>query len=92
MAKKDVVRLLVRLFGDPALHAKMSKDAGKVLASAKLSPKERELVLSGDAEAIRAYLGDDTVKTNVVKTGLKGITNVVKTAIHHKKRPTKKKR
>jgi len=78
--------LLVRLFGDPALHAEISKDAEKVLKSAKLSPKERELVLSGDAEAIRAYLGADGVKSNIVRTGLTGISNIVKTAVRKKRR------
>jgi len=94
MAKKDVVRLLVRLFGDPRLQEKLAKRPAAVLKSAKLSARERELLASGDEKAIRAYLGQDTVKANVVKTGLTGlvgpdVANVVKTAIRSGKKPRK---
>jgi len=87
MAKKDVVRLLVRLFGDPKLQDRMAANAAGVLKTAKLSAKERALILSGDHRAIQAYLGSDAVKANVVKTQLKNVANVVKTAL---KRPRKK--
>ncbi len=86
MARKHVVRLLVRLFGDPKLHGKYRKDPKKVLKAAGLNPKERDLLASGDEAAIREYLGRETAKTNVVKSGLTnvvktGATNVVKSAL-----------
>lgn len=67
MAKKDVVRLLVRLFGDPALAERLGseKEAAKVLKNARLSAKERALLASRDADAIRAYLGREGVQTNI---------------------------
>lgn len=86
MAKKHVVRLLVRLFGDPKLHGKLRDNPKKVLKAAGLSRKERELLATGDEAAIRDYLGQESVKANVVKSGLRGVStgaspNVVKTAI-----------
>jgi hypothetical protein len=77
MAKKDVVRLLVRLFGSPKLHGNYRKNPDQVLTAAGLSPKERALLKSGDEKAIRAYLGTESSKANVVKSGL---ANVVKSA------------
>jgi len=70
MAKKDVVRLLVRLFGDPKLAERLAseKEAAKVLKNARLSAKERALLASRDPDAIRAYLGRESAKT-IIKTG-----------------------
>jgi len=67
MAKKDVVRLLVRLFGDPKLADRLGKkkEADKALKNARLSAKERALLASGDADAIRAYLGRESAKANI---------------------------
>lgn len=81
MAKKHVVRLLVRLFGDPALQGKYRKNPRKVAKAAGLSREERELLASGDEAAIRDYLGRSAGLTNVVKSGLAGGPNVVKSAI-----------
>jgi len=86
MAKKDVVRLLVRLFGDPKLHGKYRAAPDKVLKAAGLNKKERTLLASGDEAAIRDYLGRAAAKTNVVKSGLTNVvkaapTNVVKSAL-----------
>jgi hypothetical protein len=86
MAKRDVVRLLVRLFGDPKLHGAYRQNPQKVLKAARLSAKERALLASGDEAAIRAYLGREAGVTNVVRSGLTNVvkaakTNVVKTAI-----------
>lgn len=86
MAKKDVVRLLVRLFGDPKLHGKYRAEPKKVLKAAGLNRKERELLVAGDEDAIREYLGRESAKTNVVKSGLTNVvksasTNVVKSAL-----------
>jgi hypothetical protein len=85
MAKRDVVRFLVRLFGDPVHHGRYRKQPDRVMKAAGLSPSERDLLASGDAAAIRAYLGKESAKTNVVKSGLTNVvktsaTNVVKTA------------
>ena len=60
MSKKNVVRLLVRLFGDPTHLEKLRKNPAATLAAAGLSPAERELLLSGSDAKIRAYLGADS--------------------------------
>ena len=61
------MRLLVRLFGDPKLAGKLAtaKLAERVLESAGLSAKERALVASRDADAIRDYLGREGAKANI---------------------------
>ena len=87
MAKKDVVRLLVRLFGDPKLHGKYRDDPKKVLKAAGLNRKERELLAAGDESAIREYLGQAGGQTNIVKSGL---TNIVKTAVPRRAKPKKR--
>jgi len=85
MAKKDVVRLLVRLFGDPALLERLTKDPAKALKSTKLSAKERELLASADSEAIRDYLGRDKVKAVIKsKTELPVIKSKFKAVIKSK--------
>jgi hypothetical protein len=81
MAKKHVVRLLVRLFGDPELQGKYRKNPDKLAKAAGLSRQERELLASGDEAAIRDYLGRAAGVTNVVKSGLAAGPNVVKSAI-----------
>lgn len=74
MAKKDLVRLLVNLFGDPRHLDKVKKDPAGALAAAGLSPAERELVLSRNDAKIRAYLGAEGAKANIKsKTGLANI-------------------
>ena len=66
MAKKDLVKLLVRLYGDPKLKERFEKDPAKVMKAAKLSAKEREVLASADAEKIRAHLGKEFVKTHII--------------------------
>ena len=81
MAKKDLVRLLVRLFGDPAHLDKVKKNPAKTLAAASLSPAERDLVLSRNDAKIRAYLGSEGAKANIKsKTGLANIKSKTGTA------------
>lgn len=65
MSKKNVVKLLVRLFGDPAHLAKLRKSPAKTLAAAGLTPAERELVLSGNPARLRAYLGAEAERVNI---------------------------
>jgi hypothetical protein len=65
MAKRDVVRLLVRLYGDPRLQEKLARDTEKTMKAARLSKKERELLASGDVKAIGRYLGKAAAKTRV---------------------------
>ena len=86
MARKDVVRFLVRLFGDPKLHGKYRRDPKKVAKAAGLDRNERALLASGDEKAIRDYLGGEAVKANVVRSGLAPLEraaapNVVKSAL-----------
>jgi hypothetical protein len=81
MAKKDLVRLLVRLFGDPAHLDKVKKNPAKALAAAGLSPAERDLVMSRNDAKIRAYLGSEGAKANIKsKTGLANIKSKTGTA------------
>ena len=80
MAKKDLVRLLARLYGDPVHEARFQQDRAKFLKRTKLSAKERDLVIAGDAEAIRAYLGKESAKTHIVDSAL---THIVDTALTH---------
>ncbi len=89
MAKRDVVRLLVRLYGDPKLLDRIhdEKRAEKLMKAAKLSAHERALLASGDEKAIRAYLGQESPKANIVRAGLANIktktrmpvANIIKT-------------
>jgi hypothetical protein len=65
MAKSDVVRLLVRLLGDPKLAERLQKDPDGVLARARLSAKERALLAGRDPDAIRAYLGREGARANI---------------------------
>lgn len=70
MAKKDVVRLLIQLFGDPALHDEIRKNPEVALAKLGLSKKERELLASRDENAIREYLGKESQKILIVGSWL----------------------
>jgi hypothetical protein len=90
MAKKDVVRLLVRLYGDPKLAERLGKDAEKVMKAARLSAQERALLASGDAAAIQAYLGRESVKANI-KTKFLAANIKTKTALANIKTTFRKK-
>jgi hypothetical protein len=59
MAKKDLIRLFVRLYGDPRLREKLARDPEGTLKAAGLSKKERELVSRRRGKAITEYLGDE---------------------------------
>jgi hypothetical protein len=80
MSKKNVVRLLVRLFGEPAYLEKLRKNPGRTLAAAGITPAERELLLSGSDAKIRAYLGADSGRAAIkAKTvAIKGKTAAIK--------------
>lgn len=66
MAKKDLVRLLVQLFGDPNLHDRIRKNPHAELAKLGLSKRERELILSRDEKALRTYLGKEAARLTIV--------------------------
>lgn len=103
MSKKNVVRLLVRLFGDPAHLERLKRNPAATLAKAGLTPAERDLVLSGSDAKIRAYLGSAAdqaaIKAKAVaikaKTAaIKGKTSAIKaktSAIKAKTAPIKAK-
>jgi hypothetical protein len=80
MSKKNVVRLLVRLFGDPRHLEKLKKNPEATLAQAGLTPAERELVLSGSDAKIRAYLGSaaDQAAIKAKAVAIKGKTAAIK--------------
>lgn len=80
MSKRSVVRLLVRLSGDPAQLEKFRKRPAAAFAAAGLSPAERELLLSGSDAKIRAYLGSDSDRAAIKgKTAaIKGKTAAIK--------------
>ena len=67
MAKRDLVRLLVKLYGDPKLRERFEKDPARVIKAAKLSAKERAVLASGDPEAIRAHLGKESLKAQIIQ-------------------------
>jgi hypothetical protein len=98
MAKKDLVRLLVRLYGDPKLHERLKKDPAKVLGAAGLSAKEQALLRSADAGALREYLGAESAKSviknlaglSVIKASRVGSVIKAKTALSVIKSKTKK--
>ena len=78
MAKRDLVRLLVRLFGDPQHVDRLNRNPEKTMKAAKLSPAERKLLASGDERALRAYLGRDAAKANLDRAGL---ADIIKTSV-----------
>ena len=83
MSKKNVVKLLVRLFGDPAHLEKVRRSPAKTLAAAGLTPTERELVLSGNPARLRAYLGAEARRVNIqakATAAIKESTKVGKSA------------
>ncbi len=83
MAKRDLVKLLVRLYGEPKVKARFEKDARKTMKGAKLSAKEQELLASGDEKAIREYLGQDAAKAAIIKSFL---ATIIQTAVPPKKK------
>ena len=80
MAKKDLVRLLVRLYGDPVAEGQFQKDRAKFLRAAKLAPKEQKLLVEGDVDGLRAYLGSETANAHIVDEQL---SHIVDTALAH---------
>jgi hypothetical protein len=65
MAKEDLKKLLIQLFGDPALHDQVRKNGWEGLGF-NLSPDEIDMLKRRDTEALRNYLQGDAVRmTNV---------------------------
>ena len=76
MAKKDLVRLLARLYGDPVQQARFRKDRAALLKGARsLAPKEKKLLLDGDPDAVRAYLGKEATKAIIVDSEIAHIVD-----------------
>ena len=67
MAKRDLVKLLVGLYGDPKLKARLEKNASRTMKAARLSAREQELLASGDAAKLREYLGKDTLRAQIIQ-------------------------
>ena len=67
MAKRDLVKLLVRLYGDPKLAERMKKNPKAVMKAAKLSAADQEILSSGDEANIRGYLGKEAAKSIIVQ-------------------------
>jgi hypothetical protein len=59
MAREDLKQLLIRLFGDPALHEQVREKGWEGLG---LSDDEVKLLSQRDCDQIRAYLGADSAK------------------------------
>ena len=72
MAKKDLVRLLIQLFGDPQLHEQIRKDPEAALGKLGLTKKEIELFQSKDEKAIRDYVGREASKMTIVTNWMPG--------------------
>jgi hypothetical protein len=72
MAKKDLVRLLIQLFGDPQLHERIRKDPEAALGKLGLTKKEIELFQSKDEKAIRDYVGREAGKMTIVTNWMPG--------------------
>ena len=70
MAKKDLVRLLARLYGDPEAERQFQRDRAKFLLAQKLSPREQRLLVDGDVGGLRSYLGDECDKLTIVDSAL----------------------
>jgi hypothetical protein len=58
MAYRDLELFLRNLSKHPDFRAAFNKNKKKVMAEAGLSATEQALVLSGDRDAIRGYLGE----------------------------------
>ena len=84
MSKKNVVRLLVRLSGDPAYLEQLRKSPAATLSASGITPAERELLLSGSDAKIRAYLGTDSdraaIKAKTAAIKAKAVAIKAKTA------------
>lgn len=61
MARSDLVNLMIRLFGDPALFEQVRKDGWGSL-QAGLTQEEIDLLEARDPEKLKAYLGADSAK------------------------------
>jgi hypothetical protein len=79
MAKKDVVKLLVQLFGDPDHLKRIQKDPETVMDAAGLDEAENALLRSRNEAAIKSYLGADAASANIKTKALANIKS--KTAI-----------
>jgi hypothetical protein len=61
MAKSDLVRLMIRLFGDPELFEQIRKSGWESL-QAGLTQEEVDLLNTRDPEKLKKYLGADSTK------------------------------
>lgn len=59
MARDDLKRLLIQLFGDPALHEQIREKGWDGLG---LSDEEIKLLSTRDCDQLRTYLGSDSAK------------------------------
>jgi hypothetical protein len=56
---EKIVGFLVKVAHDPNLKAAYAKDADKEMKDASISKEDREVILSGDLEAIKDVVGSD---------------------------------
>jgi len=75
MAKKHLVKFLVQLYGDPQAEKKFHKNRKKYLAGTKLTTEERDLLVRGDVEGLRSYLGATADALNIVDSSLSEIVD-----------------
>ena len=67
--------MLARLYGDPVAEGQFQKDRAKFLRTAKLAPRERNLLVAGDVAGLRAYLGAEEGKAHIVDSALAHIVD-----------------
>lgn len=67
MALADLHSFLVALSKHSDLQEAFEANKDAVMTEAGLSPKEQDLVRSGDVDGIRKYLGDEYAKASAIK-------------------------
>jgi hypothetical protein len=63
MAKEDLKKVLIRLFGDPDLHEQVRKNGWEGLG---LSEQEIEMLTNRDSKALTEYLKEESVHLQAV--------------------------
>jgi len=80
MSKKSLVRLLVKLYGDPKREKKFQGDRKKFVARKNLTKEERAYLVDGDVTGLRQYLGAEADNSHIVDEKL---SHIVDSALSH---------